>query len=47
METETITIPKEEYMRLKKCDEVDRGLISQIVRSLEDIKSGRIKEWKD
>jgi hypothetical protein len=43
MTTETVTIPKEEYLRLKKCAEVDQDLLNQLVSSLEDIKSGRIK----
>lgn len=43
MATETITIPKEEYLRLKKCEEVDQELLSQLVGSLEDIKEGRLK----
>ena len=43
MATETVTIPREEYLRLKKYAEVDQGLLNQLVSSLEDIKSGRIK----
>jgi len=40
---ETVTIPKEEYERLKKLDNVDHELIKQLVSSLEDVKAGRIK----
>ncbi len=40
---ETITISKHEYVRLKRIEEIDHNLISQLVRSLEDIKAGRIK----
>ena len=40
---ETVTIPKEEYERLKKLDKVDHDLIRQLVSSLEDIKAGRIR----
>ena len=40
---ETITIPKEEYLKLKKIEEVDLDLISQLISSLKDIKAGRIK----
>ncbi len=40
---ETITIPKEEYERLKKLEKVDHELISQLVESLEDAKQGRIR----
>jgi hypothetical protein len=42
---ETVTIPKKEYEQLKEAQEVDFELLSQIVRSLEDIKAGRVKEW--
>jgi len=40
---ETVTIPKEEYKKLKKLEEVDQDLLNQFVSSLEDIKAGRIK----
>jgi len=43
---ETITIPKEEYERLRKCSKVDVEIVNKIKRGLEDIKHGRIKEWK-
>jgi len=43
MESDTVTIPKEEYVRLKKCEEADKELLNQIVSSLEDVKAGRIK----
>ncbi len=43
---ETVTIPKEEYEGLKKRAEVDWELVEKIKRSLEDIKHGRISEWK-
>ena len=42
----TITIPKEEYKRLKKLEEVDTKLLIKIVKGLEDIKAGRIKKWE-
>ena len=42
---ESVTIPKEEYERLKKEAEVDMELVNKIKRSLEDIKYGRVKEW--
>ena len=42
---ETVTIPKEEYERLKREAEVDMELVNKIKRSLEDIKHGRVKEW--
>ena len=40
---ETVTIPKKEYKKLKKLEEVDQDLLNQFVSSLEDIKAGRIK----
>ena len=43
MKTEMITIPKEEYKRLKKLEEIGFDLIRQFSSSLEDIKNGR---WK-
>ena len=43
MASETITIPMEEYLRLKKCEEVDQDLLNQLVSSLEDINAGRIR----
>ena len=42
----TITISEAEYERLKKEAEVDTELVEKIKRSLEDIKHGRISEWK-
>ena len=47
MEKETVTISKKEYEKLKKEAEVDMHLVNQIKRSFEDIKHGRIKEWKE
>lgn len=43
---ETITIPLEEYKKLKKETQIDLGLVEKIKKGLEDIKHGRIKEWK-
>ena len=43
----TVTISKEEYEKLKKEAEVDTELVDKIKRSLEDIKHGRVKEWKE
>ena len=42
-----ISIPKEEYKKLKKESQIDFKLVNKIKRSLEDIKHGRIKEWKN
>lgn len=43
---ETVTIPKEEYEELKRKAEVDWELVEKIKKSLEDIRYGRISEWK-
>jgi len=43
MASETVTISREEYLRLKKADEVDEVLLNKFVKSLEDIKAGKIK----
>ena len=40
---ETVTIPKEEYDRLKKLEQLDFELIRQFASSLEDLKQGRFK----
>jgi predicted CopG family antitoxin len=42
---ETITIPKQEYKKLKKLEEIDMELLSELVQGLKDIKEGRIKPW--
>ena len=44
---ETVTIPKTECERLKREAEIDMELVNKIKRSLEDIKHGRVKEWKE
>jgi predicted AlkP superfamily phosphohydrolase/phosphomutase len=41
---ETVTIPKAEYKRLKKLEEIDFSLIQQFASSLEDLKNGRFKK---
>lgn len=41
--TETVTIPREEYDRLKRLEKVDHELIEQLIGSLEDAKHGRIR----
>ncbi len=43
MEAEMITISRTEYDRLKRLETVDRELIGQLVESLQDAKSGRIR----
>ena len=41
-----VTIPKERYIELKKRANLDEELLIKLIRGLEDIKAGRIKEWK-
>ena len=41
---ETVTIPKEEYEKLKKLEELDYNLMQQFASSLEDLKEGRFKK---
>lgn len=43
MVTETISIPVDEYKRLKKLEKLDFDLIRQFASSLEDLKHGRFK----
>lgn len=43
MPGDTVTISKEEYQRLKRLEKIDRDLIEQLVKSLDDVKAGRIK----
>jgi len=41
----TVTISKKEYERLRQKEEIDYELLSKIVKGLEDIRAGRVKEW--
>ncbi len=41
-----ITIPEREYRILIETSQIDKELVEKIKRSLEDVKNGRIKEWK-
>ncbi len=43
---ETITIPKEEYERLKKTKNVDMDLVNQFLQSFRDIKAGKVRRVK-
>ena len=46
MKQETITIPKEEYERLKKLEKIDWELVQSFKNSLKDLKEGRIRRVK-
>ena len=43
---ETITISKEKYENLMKKAQVDTELVEKFKRAMEDLKEGRITEWK-
>ena len=43
MTNETVSIPKKEYLKLKMSKRLDDKLLEQLIKSLEDIKAGRIK----
>jgi len=45
MKQETITIPKDEYERLKKRAEIADDALLQLKLSLEDLKHGRISKF--
>ena len=44
MKQETITIPKEEYKRLKKKEKIDSELLKDLSMGIKDILSGKVKE---
>ncbi len=43
MTQDTIVIPRKEYERLKRLEELDFDLIRQFASSLQDLKQGRFK----
>lgn len=43
MRQETITIPKEEYKKLKKKAEIADDIILQLESSLKDAEAGRVR----
>ncbi|MBI2546570.1 hypothetical protein HYV81_05305 [Candidatus Woesearchaeota archaeon] len=45
MAQNTVTIPKEEYQRLKKKAKIADDALIQLQLSLEDIKHGRISKF--
>ncbi len=40
----TVTVSKEEYLRLKHMAEIDAAFLKELVSSLLDIKTGRVKQ---
>ena len=43
---DTVTIPKAEYIKLKRQAEIDVDLLKQFLESFKDIKEGRIRRVK-
>ena len=43
MKQETVTIPKEEYQKLKKKAEIADDIVMQLESSLKDAEAGRIR----
>jgi len=43
---EMVTIPKEEYQKLKTQANIDIDLLEQLMESFKDIKQGRIRRVK-
>ena len=46
MRQNLVTIPKLDYEQLKMKAEMNDELLMKLVNGLEDIKHGRIKQWK-
>ena len=42
--TDTVTITKKEYERLKRYEKVDTDLLQDIARGIKDITEGKVKE---
>lgn len=41
---ETINIPKKEYDRLKKLEQVDHDLVQSIAKSFKEVSEGKIRK---
>jgi hypothetical protein len=41
---ETVTIPKEEYDKLKRKKEIDTELLEDIAHGIKDVLAGKVKE---
>lgn len=46
MTSETVTISKEEYKKLKNQANIDIELLEQLMDSFKDIKAGRVRRVK-
>lgn len=42
---ETVAISKKEYQRLKKLEEIDMELLSELVEGFRNVKEGKVKPW--
>ena len=43
---ETVTIPKDEFEKLKQKAELDEELLQELVQGLKDIKAGKVRRVK-
>lgn len=43
---ESVIMPKNEYLYLKRKAEIDEELLVKLIRGLEDIRNGKIKPWE-
>ncbi len=44
--SKTVTLSKKKYEQLRKQAEVDQELVNKLTRAFEDIKHGRVTEWR-
>ena len=44
---ETVTIPKSEYLRLRKKAALADDVVIQLEKSFEDIRKGKVSKWGD
>ncbi len=44
MKSDTITIPRREYEKLKMKAEIDVGLLKQLMESFRNIKEGKVRK---
>lgn len=44
MASDTVTIPKEEYLRLKSLEKIEWELVGEFKEALNDLKAGRFVE---
>lgn len=47
MNMETVTISKEEYLRLKKKAALADDVVVQLEKSFQDMRKGKVSKWKD